>query len=290
VENNRDFVLSKTEEKEHILVLTVNKHQSLYFDGNRRVSAFNPGLAELFLNADLNRFNQLAMDSSYPIFIEANTFNYTYIQPALAAIAARYEFNGAGKSMAMVTRRRTPIPSVSFFADTGRVLLHRKYTDDTGGLAMRMADAIGVAGITVPQVFSVQLLFYSKIQVYRDAVLAGNLRESRGFVISNQFNAPDFLFGVNEQRWSVRVPQNQWVYAVLNVYPDHAEIYIDGSLAGSAKLTTPMQQSDQMLSIGNLGYMHYYTGAISEAAISAGCIPAGQVGQTWEHIKTTTGQ
>ncbi len=285
VESNRDFILNNSVEGEKILVLTVSKYQSLYFDGNKRRSAFNPGLIDLFLNTGLDRFNNMVRDSSFSIFIEPVIFNYAFMQPALATMAASCELQATGKSMALVTKRKTKIPAVCFFNSPGQASIHRKYTDDSAGLRSRCNDAFGIAPVTLAPEFSVQALFYAKRQVYRDAVIAGNLDGAKGFVISNGFSSSDYFFIINGNEVKVPLPNNEWVYTVMNVFSDHMDVYLDGSLVASHPLSGPVLQSESLLCIGNLGIMHYYTGAIAEVAIENNAVGAEQVQKTWDEIK-----
>ncbi len=290
LESNRKLIADNTGEQEKILVLTVAKDQSLYFDGTRLRSAFNPGLGDMFLKSDQDRFNKLVRDSSFTIFIEPTMFAKPAMQQASATIASTYELNKLSLSMAMLIRRTTSIPSANYFNNGSNLIFHRKYNDDTAGISARIKDAFGTVPVTMAPEFSVQVLFNTKIQIYKNAAVIGNQSDSKGFVIRNEFNSPDYWFGINGEGVRVHVPQNKWIYAVLNVYPDHMDVYLNGTLATTQTLTRPMTQSDVPLVIGNMKYMQYYVGAIAEVAISVGSLSAEKIQETWARVESGVGK
>jgi concanavalin A-like lectin/glucanase superfamily protein len=283
LESNREFLLGNSAAHEKVLVLTVSRAQSYYFDGNDRRSAFNPGLGDLFLNSDVSRLQNLIRDSSFKVFIEPPLFYYNYAQPVIGCISALYELSVTGKTMAMLTKRTTPIPADTFF--TGDAIVHKKYSADTSGLKARIRDAFGIPRVTFNPNFSLQVLFFSKVQIYPYAALAGNLQDSKGFVLGNEFNSLNYFCAINDDSYKFPVPDNQWVYIALNVFPDHVNIYLNGSLVSKNPLTKPVQQSVVPFFIGNLGYMHNYTGAIAEVAVKNVNIDSNEIAKTWEHIR-----
>ena len=289
LDSNRNLVINNTSENEQIMLLTVAKYQSLYFDDTKLRSAFQPGFVELFLNSDLNRLNNLLRDSSFSVFIEPTMFDYPYFQKANATIGARYEFKSFGKSMVMLKGRNIPIPSASFFNDTGNLIFHRKYNDDSTGISARINDAFGTSVLSIPPRFSVQILFSTRIQIFKNATLIGNQTDSGGFAIKNVFNSPDYSFGINNEGVRLHLPQNKWVCTVMNVFPDHIAIYLNGTLANTCPLTKPMIQSGMPLTIGNLVHQQFYTGAIAEVAISGRCLSPEQIQETWGRIENGVG-
>jgi len=290
LESNRNLMASNTHELEKILLLTVAKNQCLYFGDNKLRSAFNPGFVEMFLNTDIERFNRIVYDSSFSIFIEPIMLDYPCLQRALATIGARYEFKGFGKTMAMLKRRTAIIPATSFFHDSVNQLLYRKYNDDTTGINARVADALSSSTVTLPPEFSVQVFFQSRIQVIRNAALIGNQADSNGFAIGNLFNSQDYWFGINNEGVKVHLPQNKWMYVVMNVFPDHIAVYLNGSQAATQPLSRPINQSRIPLTIGNLGYQQFYIGAISEIAITGSCLSPEQIHEIWGRIEKEVGK
>jgi hypothetical protein len=289
VESNREFILRNTTEGERIQLLTVSKFQGLYFDGNKRKSGFNPGIIDLFLNADLERFQNALADSSLSVFMEPEIFYYPYMQRSVATVSALYEIKKGNKSMVLLNRRKTIIPTRRFFGGEPQVVVHRKYNDDRKGLSMRMEDAAGVKPVKLAPAFSVEVLFYSQPQIFPYAALIGNFDNASGFTISN-VSKNNYVFAVGNINNSVQlsVPFNQWVYLVMNVYQDRIEIYQNGKPADSKPLAAPMPPSGEKLSIGNMGFHHNYLGAIAEVAVINKVLDSAQIRQTWEEINAVT--
>ena len=285
IENNNDFIQKNSKEGEKIYVFTARQYQGLYFDGNKRVSAFNPGLGELFLISDRARLEQEISDSAFSVFIEPAISNLFYMARPFACMAASYEFKGVNQSMVMLEKRKTKIPQKAFFENTSATIFHRKYSDDTTGIRLRANDAEGTTPVNLGTTFSVEILFNSKTQIYQYASLVGNMNDSSGFVIANIINSPNYFFGINGKGFAAPIPNNEWVYCVMNVYPDHIEVYSNGNLVGTLPLAQPIRRSPEKLFIGNVGFMRYYIGAISEVAINTTVKDKGQVQATWDAIK-----
>jgi hypothetical protein len=291
VENNRDFITTHSQLHENIYVLTLSKYQGLYFDATKRRSAFNPGMIDLFFNSDLTRLENQIIDSPYSVFITPYTFQHLkYMSRTLAAIAATYEGTAANKVMAYATKRAAKIPSKVFFDSAGASVFHRKYTDDRAGAEMRVDDAQGIKPLNLNQEFSVEILFNSSNQFFNMPTLISNMRDSTGFAISRVLNSPNCLFGINGLGYHLPVPYNEWIYCEMNVFPDHFEVYINGELLSTNPLKKPYANSRERLSIGNFGNMHYYVGAISEAAITNNALDINHIKKTWNNINETLGK
>ncbi len=285
IEGNADFILKNSAEKEKIHVITAIQYQGLYFNGSARRSAFNPSAMEIFSNADLARLERTILDSSYNVFIEPGIINFPSMIRPVGAIAATYEFKTAFQTMALLTKRKVRLPAKSFFSRPDQII-HRKYGDDTAGLSLRMNDATGkLLSVTPGSSFSVEVYFHSAQQIYQVAALIGNMTDTAGFLIYNIVNTPNYFFGINGKGLNLPVPNNQWVYCVMNVFPDRVEVYINGASAGSFALPQPMRQSREKLWVGNIGFMRYYIGAISEVAINSKPLDKNQVEETWSQMK-----
>ncbi len=284
VESNTGFLLQNTVEEERIQLLTVSKFQGLYFNGSKRRSAFNPGIVDMFLNSDLERFQNMIADSSYSIFIEPEIFSYAYMFRTIATITALYDMKAAGKSMVLLKKRKQRIPAKRFFGGEPQMVLHRKYADNKEGIDRRVSDAFGINAVTLAPAFSVEVLFYSQPQLYPYATLMGNFANSSGFMISNVTKS-NYVFAINDVNNSIQlqVPANRWVYLVMNVFPDRLEVYQNGKLEATNPLS-PMLQSTEKLYVGNMGNPHYYLGAIAEAAVINKALDSTQVRATWEEI------
>jgi len=286
VENNRDFITKYSKEFEKIYILTISKYQGLYFDASKRRSAFNPGVIELFFNKDLARLENQIIDSSFSVFITPYTFQHLrFMDRPLAALAATYEYKDANKVIAFLNKRKTKILAKVFFDTSNGLVFHRKYNDDSVGTEMRISDALGTKPIELNLEFSIQILFDSKSQVFPMPALIGNMSGSNGFAISKTLNSPNYIFGINGLGYNLPVPNNEWVYCVMNVFPDHFEVYINGDLLSTNPLSKPYTNSTDLLRIGNLGYTHFYVGAISEVAIANKALDNTQIEKTWNEIK-----
>jgi hypothetical protein len=288
VEKGKDLLLSYTAEGEKVHFLGMAKQQGLYFDGTKRRSAFNPGMIDLFFKSDLERCLGVLRDSSFSVFIEPSTFSYAYLQPVTATIAALYEAKGHSPTIAFLKKRQARIPARSFFADTAQVVVHRKYSDNPSGIDMRIQDASGTEPITLAPAFSVQTLFYSSEQIYPYPALISNYDEKKGFIIGGVFNSNNYLFGINKVSLKVPVKHNQWSYAVMNVFPDRFDVYINGVLAASRPLEQPIMESGGPLFIGNYDKMHFFVGAISEVSVINNVLDKTQIENTWAEISRET--
>ncbi len=289
VESNNEFIQKNSKPKEEIYVFTARQLQALYFDGSQRRAAFNPGLGDFFLNSDLTRLTNRMRDSSFNIFIEPNLCNFYFLSRPFAAMAASYTVKDTNKSMAMLVKRKDKLPVQTFFGHTEPQLFHRKYTDDTTGLNARINDGgVGVPALNLGAEFSAEVLFKPQRQIYQYATLMGNMNDSSGFIIANIINTPGYFFGINGKGTGAAVPGNDWSYVTMNVYPDHFEVYVNGVLASTFPLASPVKTSPEKLFVGNLGFLRYYIGQISEVAISGKVIDKGQIQATWDSIKQAT--
>ena len=274
-------------EKEKVLILAEKKNQPLFFDGNKRVSAFNPGFIDLFLHSDLTRLEELIKDSSFNIFI---THTYPFLDRATALIAASYENKEGNNNMFLVTKRKTRIPEKTFFDNSEQLIFHRKYKDDSTGIKMRAEDAKGIESIRLGTAFSVEIFFYLTPQFYPKATLISNLLDSNGFVIGNVSNTSKYFFGINGTAYIAPMTNYKWYYYAMNVFPNHIEIYVNGSQILSYPLHEPMRNSGNKLYIGNHDNFQYYIGAISEVAITKTTLDSNQIQATWKEIKQVVGK
>ncbi len=288
LEEEMEFLLSNTVEKEKVLMFTVKKYQGLFFGGNKRISAFNPGLMDMFLRKDMARMEQTIIDSSAKVFMVRNMKLYEYLERSAGAIAATYEPKKVSKRFAILEKRKIRIPAKTFFVDREKVLLHRKYTDDTAGISMRINDAKGIDPLRPDSAFSVEALFYSLSQPLEYPTIIGNLADSSGFAIGYTDNK--FYFGVNALGATVGLRFNQWIYAVMNVYPHFTDIYVNGRMIARAPLNKAIRQSTLPVRVGAFKVFNYYIGPISEVAVSNKVLDSAQVAKTWEKISLSIRQ
>ena len=283
VNSNTDYILKNSKENEKIFLFTARQYEGLYFDGYKRKSAFNPGYQDMVLNTDITKMAKRITDSSFNIFIEPTYCNYPFLVRPLAAVAASYEVSDTNKTMALLKKRKTKTLLKTFF-DNRDTVIHRKYGDDTDRINSRINDALGVGKPDLHNEFSVEILFYANEQIYPYASLIGNMNDSSGFMIAKILHTQNYFFGINGKGVSLPMPQNQWVYCAMNVYLDHFEVFENGNLSGSFPLASPLRTSPENLSIGNMGYLHYYIGSISEVAIHNSVLYINRIHATWEEI------
>jgi Concanavalin A-like lectin/glucanases superfamily len=293
----KDFVRAHTAAHEKIIVFTDVQHQGLYFDGDKRRSAFNPGYTEMFLNSDYKRLENEVADSSFGIFIDPAICKYPSLSGAFDALAATYQYEAdysGGNPVVIidvkvpnasyyVTKRKTKIPGEVYFQRPNQ-LIHRKYNDDRAGIRSRMADASGLVPLDTGLQFSVELLFNTAKQIYPVATLIGNISDNKGFAIKTGSASFGYYFVINNEGTHLALPGNQWVYSVMNVFRDHFEIYINGAMAGTFPLTRPVWPSPQKLFVGNMD-MNYFVGAIAEIAINSNPLEKNEIEQTWKSMK-----
>ena len=289
IESNAEFIQKNTHEHQKIYVFTARQYEGLYFDGSKRQAAFMPGLMDLFLNSDLSRLEKRIVDSSYDVFIEPAVCNFPFLMRPFAEVAATYETKSVNQTMALLQKRKNMVPVQSFFAPAGPAVFYKKYTDDTAGAASRTNDAMGVQPVALAGEFSIQALFSSKDQIFPYATIVGNMNDSSGFILARIINTPNFFFGINGKGVGFPLLANQWVYCVINVFPDHFEVFQNGNLINTYPLAAPMHASPEKLFVGNEGFMRYYVGAISEIAIVNKTMDKSLVQATWESIRQATG-
>ncbi len=288
IESNNEFILKNSKPKDQIYVFTVRQLQGLYFDGNKRKSAFNPGLGDFFLNTDLDKLVDQVRDSSFEIFIEPNFSTYYFLTRPFSAMAATYDVKDTNKSMALLVKRKNKLPAQAFFTHAEQSVFHRKYTDDTAGLDARINDGAGQPAVSLNPEFSAEVLFRPQRQIYPYATLVGNMNDSSGFIMANILNSSNYFFGINGKGTGAAIPGNDWAYAVMNVYPDHFEVYVNGTIASAFPLPKPFKTSPEKLFVGNLGFMRFYIGQISEVAITNKAVEKAAIQSTWETIKQAT--
>jgi hypothetical protein len=288
VESNNEFILKNSKPKENIYVFTVRQLQALYFDGNKRKSAFNPGLGDFFLKSDLDILVNQVRDSSFNIFLEPNLAAYNFLIRPFAAMAATYDVKDTNKSMILLVKRKNKLPTQAFFNRPEQQVFYRKYTDDTAGLNARINDGAGQPAANLNPEFSAQVLFRPQRQAYQYATLVGDMNDSSGFIIANVLNSSNYFFGINGKGTGAAIPGDDWAYVVMNVYPDHFEVYVNGNLASTFPLPKPFKSSPEKLFVGNLGFMRFYIGQISEVAITNKAVDKGQIQTTWDTIKQAT--
>lgn len=283
---NIDFIKNNTKEKERIYVFTAMQYQCLYFDGNMRMSAFNPGEMDMSFNSDVIKLQHRILDSSYNAFIEPAYCSLPFIQKPMCTFGAVYNVAKSNQSIFMLEKRKTKIPTTAFFDKGDDILITKKYNDDTSGIKSRIIDATGIKQIVLNSEFSVEVLFYSSPQAFPFATLAGNMNDSSGFIIANIVNTPNYFFGINGKGTGAPVPVNEWVYCALNVFPNHLSVYINGNLATEMPLASPIRQSAEKLTFGNMGFLRNFIGAISEIAIHNKAIDLQQIQNKLSEMKS----
>ncbi len=283
-EGNREFFLHKTSEYQVLHLLSSRKYPGLYLD-SKRINATNPGLEDLFLLSDLRRLERSLRDDPYDLFIEPyNLGHMPYLNRSLAIIGATYQYADVHETMYQLEKRKIPIPKQTFFIGTDADVFHRKYTDDTAGVETRIQDGLGVGAVTLNNEFSVQVLFYPGVQMFPYTTIIGNNAGDNGFVLSKVLYSPNYLFAVNGKSVTFSLPFYQWEYCVINVFPDHLDVYQNGNLVSSFPMAGPIQQSTGALCIGNLGDMHYFVGPISEVSVVNKVMDKEAIQQTWQRI------
>jgi hypothetical protein len=286
---NAGFFLGRTSEGDKVHVLTSKKYEGLYFDGSKRMSASQPGIEDLFLKADLQRKETILRDSSFPVFIEPyNITNMPFLAGSLAIIGASYQFSDVHETMYYLTKRTTHLPAPAFFDTTGGVF-YRKYSDENN-VAMRMHDAAGCAAVSLSSSYSVQALFFPGVQVFPFATVVGNASNDNGFLITKVLFSPNYSISVNGKSTPFPVPFNQWIYLVVNVFPDKVDIYENDSLTITFPLFSPYRQSSEALCIGNITGQHYFVGPIAEVSLANGTTDKQKMTATWQRIQNNIGR
>jgi hypothetical protein len=289
VAGNNDFIMQHSQEHEKILVLTQKKSQGIFFDGGKRISAFNPGFIDLFFMKDVARLEGILRDSSFNVFMEPATKDYPYMARPLAAMAASYEYKAVNGTMVLLTKRKANMPEKALFGEADKVIFHRKYQHDAEGMKQRINDAGGTAPAALDTQFSVSVLFYTLPQMFPEATLVGNLQDSSGFAICKQFNTEQYLFVINNVAFPAPLPDKRWIYCVMNVYPHRVEVYANGQLLFTRHLQKQMRQSGNKLAVGNCSTYEsrFYVGPIAEVAVANKVMDSSQVKATWSQMKQT---
>lgn len=284
-DENKEYILKNTKPGQKILVFALKKRQALFFGAGKRICGFNPGFIEMFLASDLKRLEYTVRDSGFTVFMEPRQGNYAFLARPLAAFGASYEFSSYNELIGLFEKRQVRVPDRTFFSDREAALVHRKYTDDTAGKNMRIDDAvIGLKPIDLHPEFSVEILMHAKFQVFENAVVLSNLKDSSGFVIGNVINTPKYYFGVGSTGLTAKLPYNEWSYCVMNVFPDHCDVYHNGNLILTNPLAHPVRNSPGKLFVGNQNGVHYFAGAIAEVSVANKAVDTARIRQTWQNI------
>jgi len=286
IESNAAFINRNTVEKEKILLLTTMAYHGLYYDGSKRVSAFNPSFTELFFSAGLRRLEETIKHGPEKLFIEAYECQYRYMLPAMLALGATYEVQTSNANIAMLTRRTRKIPGKTFFNRPGRTVQHSKYTGDSVGIEARIHDAVGAAPVTPDSVFSVEVLFYSNYQLCPTAAIVTNSHDSTGFIMERRSASGHYYFGLNGRGMEWELPEKQWAYCVVNVYTDHVDLFTNGVKKGTMPIVKPYRQSKENLRIGSQDFVSvaYYVGPISEVSVANGVLGEAEIAAKWAEI------
>jgi hypothetical protein len=290
LEGNRDFVANNTVEGEKILVLTTAPREGLYFDGSKRVSVFNPCFIEMFFLKGVDYIEErIKRNGPNRLFIEAFECKFTYMIRDLLAMSALYDVAKVNGGIAMLEKRTKKMPAKVFF-NRGAALLHRKYTADSASIEARINDGLGAAPVRPDSIFNVQILFYANQQLCPTSTLIGNRSDSGGFIIEKKSSQDRYFFGLNGIGLEGQIPDKLWIYCVMNVFPTHIDVYLNGVKTGTSPLSEPYRQSAANVYIGSqsLGSVAYYVGAISEAAITNGAINETVITETWQDITKNT--
>lgn len=281
---NTDFILKNSVEKEKIFILTASQFEGLYFDGNKRQSAFNPGIAEMFLISDIDRMEQRMLDSSYSIFLDHHFGQYAFMPRILSAMGAAYDLAGSTPDISVYKKRTAPMPATSYFGQDGQVVIHRKYTNEAASQKTRARDGLGIGNPEIGPESSVEILFQSRKQLFSYATVIGNMNDTAGLVVAKIVNTDNYFFGANGKGITVPIPENQWAYCVMNIFPDRMELYVNGTPVGRLPLATPLKPSPERLHIGGFGFARNYIGVIAEACITNKTIDNTTITSRWQAI------
>lgn len=287
IESNRKFINDNTSEHEKILILTGAPRQGLYFDGGKRVSAFNPTTMEMFFNSSIPRLEQVVREGPRKIFIEASDCRFGYLLNPLFVLSANYEAVAKNGNMTLM-QRRSELPVMSYLNRSEGVVFHRKYRDDAASTDARIRDAMGNEPVTLDSAFSVEVLFKASQQVFPAAALICNIADSSGFVVEARTDANRYFFGIYGDGMEGRIDNDGWVYCVMNIFPDRMELFLNGQKKGSRPLSHGYRQSKEKLRIGakNPNAVAFYTGAIAEVAIVNRPLPETEVAAIFSMMGT----
>lgn len=285
LEAETDFVNANSAEGEKIFVFTVKKYQCLLFDGHKRVSGFNPGLMETFLRSDLHRMERMMVDSSFKIFASRSMRLYDYFQPLAATIAAVYEVVKVSHMLAVLEKKDRAMPSGEFFTSRPGSLIHRRYGNDSAGIARRVADADSVRFIRPDSSFSVEALFFSSQQCMESPVIIGNVVDSFGFSVGKMPGRDDVYYcAINNRGMMVQVPYNSWVYLVANFTPGFVEVFVNGRFVARQANIPKAPICKGPLRVGAFKNYNFFVGAIGEVAVSNSLVSQEVVLDTWADI------
>ncbi len=281
LKSNENFIVRNTLPNEKNYTLTAWHYQGLYYNGNKIKSAFNPSILEVVLYSDLRRWEKDIIDSSFTVFFEPDYCNYLFMPRPIAAVAAKYKIEGTNRSMFLLRPIKNKIPEAEYLKPDNSTLFHSKYTSDSVGIKTRVDHSEGIEPISLPQEFSVELIFKPQQQVYKFATLIGNMTDTAGFLIANEKGTDNYYFGTNGKSYSVPVINKGWVYCVMNVFSNKMEIYQNGTLTHTLLLQEPYKNTNQKIGIGNIGAWRYYLGQIAETSINKKVFSNQEVHDRW---------
>jgi hypothetical protein len=88
---------------------------------------------------------------------------------------------------------------------------------------------------------------------------------------------------INGNGFVLNIPNNEWAYCVMNVFPDHMEVYENGNRVCYHPLPQPMRPSMTKIGVSNIDYP--YVGAIAEVAVANTALDSNEIRATFGKIK-----
>ncbi len=225
---NEAFVLANSRVGEKILILTAEQNEGFYYNGNKRVSAFNPGSIVMFLSSDLDRLERTVIDSSFSIFVEPAFFKMPYAPRLYSAISASYQLVATNGSMVLLRKRDRAIKMETAIQDSF-ALFHKSYDQNTSPITRIIAlDSIEIDKALRQPSCALEVSFNSKLRIYDSLSLFTD--DSDNIKLADLTGNKNYWFGQKQKRVVLSVPAHENTTLKIDFTPGRANVYQDGKL------------------------------------------------------------
>jgi hypothetical protein len=276
---------------EKVFINTSKKYQALYFGKVGLKSAFNPGIIDIFTIYQKNDFvNKMLLDT-FDVFLEPVSFYYPVFFEVNAATTATRSIEADNDSIFYLKKRKYPTLKTPFLIDRDmkNTILYEKFMDDTASLKRRIKSAVtGVDPLDWGSNLSVEMIFFSEKQVYKNATLFSNYDDSTGVWCLQGSPEDPNLYTLHWEGYgmSFSVEPNKWNYLAIEIHDLTLEIYLNGSNVKRYVLPAPIKSSNRRLTIGNRENQNlHFTGSISEILLSKNILTSSEIQQRWKNIQ-----
>jgi hypothetical protein len=296
IEENKKFIDSTMRAGEKIFVLTSNKFQGLYFDGQKKQSAVNPGFLDMFYKSSIKQYEKVLKDSSFMVFWNPAGFYYNAFHGIRTIVSSDYKIvstkfeSDTVVSFAAMEKHNAIIPEQSFFESGEHSLYYAKYhTGDSLSYAHREEITNGSTIDSIAD-FQLDIIFRPEDQIYYTStlLLLSIDTSTTLFVMKTKSLSKqnEYAVLVNERGFLLRFELEKWNYLSLQTQNNITTVFLNGNIIG--RLALPYNRSNSpTLFVAGYKNGRYFTGSISEYSISRKIRSNQEIAEVWKTLNQT---